>query len=53
MGIDVGGERKGFHVVAMDASRCFVGKPRQVADAAALGPLMAALRPDVIAIDAP
>ena len=53
MGIDVGGARKGYHVVALDAARRFAGEPQQVPDAAALGPLMAALRPDVIAIDAP
>ena len=53
LGIDVGGERKGFHVVALDASRKVVGEPYRLATAAAIGPLIVKLRPTVVAIDAP
>jgi len=53
LGIDVGGERKGFHVVALNASRALVGLPRNVKTAAGIADLIVELQPTVVAIDAP
>ena len=53
LGIDVGGERKGFHAVALNSSRKVVGEPYRLATAAEIGPLIAKLSPAVVAIDAP
>ena len=52
LGIDVGGERKGFHAVALNSSRKVVGEPYRLATAAEIGPLIAKLSPAVVAIPA-
>jgi predicted RNase H-like nuclease len=53
LGIDVGGERKGFHVVALDAARKLIGPPRNLHRPTEIRNLIAELRPAVVAIDAP
>ena len=53
LGIDVGGERKGFHAVALRADRSLVELPRNLQRADAIETLITELDPAVVAIDAP
>ncbi len=53
LGIDVGGARKGFHAVALNAARQVIGQPSRLASAAEIASLMITLNPSVVAIDAP
>jgi predicted nuclease with RNAse H fold len=53
LGIDVGGERKGFHAVALRDDRSLVDAPRHLRTADGIGTLIAELKPVVVAIDAP
>ena len=51
-GVDVGAERKGFHVAAVDERRIVHG-PVNVVSVAGVAELMASLKPVVIGIDSP
>jgi len=53
LGIDVGAERKGCHVVALDGKRQMVDAPRRFTSAAEIAAFVAPLKPAVVAIDSP
>ncbi len=53
LGIDVGAERKGCHLVALSGARQIVGAPEVVHSADEIAARVAATKPAVVAIDSP
>lgn len=53
LGIDVGGQRKGYHVVALDGARRLVGDICNPKSSEDIANIIARVKPRLVAIDAP